>query len=172
MQDRDHAIDLFQIAGRIQTDIDSTGLGHSAEVSLAGHSWVDLFDELITTESLRTVSRELFIDKYYTRSVEEAFKCLNNSVKEESGLENADGDGLMRTAFSPSNPILRLNELTSTSDKNEQRGYMDIFAGVMAGIRNPRAHEHELEDSPETALELLVLANHLMGKLSTSNKVT
>ena len=46
---------------------------------------------------------------------------------------------------------------------------MDIFAGVMAGIRNPRAHEHELEDEPEVALELIILANHLMRKLQDTD---
>jgi Protein of unknown function (Hypoth_ymh) len=38
---------------------------------------------------------------------------------------------------------------------------MDIFAGAMTGIRNPRAHEHAYLDDPRTALELLALANHL-----------
>ena len=65
--------------------------------------------------------------------------------------------------------MLRINDLGSSSKKDEQRGYMDIFAGVMAGIRNPRAHEHELEDEPEVALELIILANHLMRKLQDTD---
>ena len=55
--------------------------------------------------------------------------------------------------------------------KDEQRGYMDIFAGSMTGIRNPRAHEHDLADEPEVALELLVLANHLMRKLDAATRI-
>ena len=48
---------------------------------------------------------------------------------------------------------------------------MDIFAGSMTGIRNPRAHEHDLVDEPEVALELLALANHLMRKLDAATKI-
>lgn len=36
---------------------------------------------------------------------------------------------------------------------------------AMTGIRNPRAHESQLVDTPESALEMIVLANHLMRKL-------
>ena len=31
----------------------------------------------------------------------------------------------------------------------------------MTGIRNPSAHESQLVDTPESALEMIVLANHL-----------
>ena len=31
----------------------------------------------------------------------------------------------------------------------------------MTGIRNPRAHESQPVDTPESALEMIVLANHL-----------
>ena len=75
----------------------------------------------------------------------------------------------MRAVFSPKNPILRLNKLETRSDRNEQQGYMEIFAGTMIGIRNPRVHEYDLEDSPVEALERLVMANHLMRIL---NKAT
>ena len=76
----------------------------------------------------------------------------------------------MRAAFSANSPLLYLNSLQSESDRNEQRGYMDLFAGAMTGIRNPRAHEHDIEDDPQVALELLVIANHLMRKLNGSTK--
>lgn len=136
----------------------------SVETNLDQRTPLDRFDEFITSESIRCVSRDLFFDGYYTRAVEEAFKCLNNEVKATCS-STADGAGLMRTAFSANSPILQLNDLESRSEKDEQQGYMDIYAGVMTGIRNPRVHEHEFEDEPEVALELLTLANHLMRKL-------
>ena len=126
------------------------------------------FDELVTDLDLRQVCRRPFADGYYSYSVELAYKCLNNAVKDKSGLTEADGVNLMRNAFSANNPILRLNGLRTTTEKDEQRGYMELFAGAMAGIRNPRAHEHNLVDPPGVALELLVLANHLMRILRRS----
>ena len=128
------------------------------------------FDELITDVQIRQVSEELFRNGHYARAVEEAFKCLNNVVKDKSGKASVDGAGLMRTALSANPPILKLNSLQTRSEQDEQRGYMDIFAGSMTGIRNPRAHEHSLVDDLENALELLVLANHLMRKLNGATK--
>lgn len=131
---------------------------------------VDLFDHMVTDKHLQHASRKLFVDKHYARSVEEAFKCLNNAVKEKSGLEAKDGAALMRAAFSAKSPVLRFNELQTKSDQDEQLGFMEIFAGSMTGIRNPRAHDHQLADSPGVALEFLILANHLMRKLDLANK--
>ena len=130
----------------------------------------DRFEELVTDQQLQQVSGPLFHDSHYARAVEEAFKCLNNAVKDKSGITQQDGAGLMRTAFSANSPMLRLNALQFTSDRDEQQGYMDIYAGSMTGIRNPRAHQHDLVDEPEVALELLVLANHLMRKLDAATK--
>ena len=128
------------------------------------------FDELVTSESLRQASGSLFGDCYYARAVEEGFKCLNNAVKDKSGLADRDGAALMRAAFGVNSPTLILNAFQSQSERDEQLGYMDIFAGSMTGIRNPRAHQHDLVDEPEVALELLVLANHLMRKLDGATK--
>lgn len=128
------------------------------------------FDEMVTDEQLRQVSGQLFLDTHYARAVEEAFKCLNNAVKDKSGLADRDGAALMRAAFSANTPVLKFGDSGSNSARDEQQGYMEIFAGSMTGIRNPRAHDHELTDEPEVALELLVLANHLMRKLSAATK--
>ena len=128
------------------------------------------FEELVTDERLRQVSGTLFRDTHYARAVEEAFKCLNNAVRDKAGIPNQDGAALMRAAFSANSPTLMLNSFQSQSDRDEQQGYMDIFAGSMTGIRNPRAHESSLADESDSALEMLVLANHLMRKLNAATK--
>ena len=81
------------------------------------------------------------------------------------------GAKLMQTAFSPNKPLLRLNECVSTSEQNEQSGYMQILAGCMVGIRNPRAHDSDWEDTEERSLQLLSFANHLMERILVSEKV-
>ncbi len=161
----------LNVAGLIQADVNEAGLGEASKSPLkVGRSLLERFDEIVSNESIGQASRDLFRDGYYARSVEEAFKCVNNHVKAKSGLTSEDGDGLMRKAFSPAKPALKLNRLKSISQKSEQRGYMDLFAGGMAGIRNPRAHEHRLQDDPVSALEMLSLANHLMRKLGAATK--
>ncbi len=127
------------------------------------------FEQLVTHHQLQQTSGLLFRDRHYARAVEEAFKFLNNAVKDKSGLLQQDGAALMRSAFSAHSPVLRLNSFESITDKDEQQGYMDIFAGSMTGVRNPRAHDHALVDESDVALELLVLANHLMRKLDAAS---
>ena len=98
----------FEVAARVQREADEVGLGrpHSEPVHANGDERTDLerFDEAVTNELLRSASRKLLADGHYARAVEEAFKCLNNSVKEKSGLSETDGDALMRTAFSVKMP--------------------------------------------------------------------
>ena len=118
----------------------------------------------IKDPDLLRVSGRLFQNGHHARSVEEAFKYLNNLVKSRSGLEDLDGSALMKTAFSAKNPRLRLNTGATQSEHDEQLGYMEVMAGVMSGIRNPRAHDHEWEDSEEHALQMLVLADHLVER--------
>ena len=163
--------DWLELAEAIQADVDEAGLGVSRSQLVSrdsqARSLVNQFDEMVTSQDLVDATRQLFVDGHYANAVEDAFKCVNNAVKEKSKVSN-DGDSLMRHVFSANSPVLMLNSFQSESDRNEQRGYMDIFAGAMTGIRNPRAHEHEIVDDPETALEMLIIANHLMRKLEHS----
>lgn len=162
----------LEIAKSLQQTIDAQSMGKSLEnLRKTGYpTEVERFDSGVTDAALRHASRQLFSDGHYARAVEEAFKCLNNEVKSISGIDDRDGANLMRKVFSANDPTLMLNELQSLSEQDEQKGYMDLYAGSMTGIRNPRAHEHELEDSPEEALEMLIFANHLMRKLRSANK--
>lgn len=170
----DHLLSLLQTAKEVQSEADALGIGRPSPIAHSSSgiesSWLQRFDEVVEDTQLVSACRQLFLDGHYARAVEEAFKCLNNAVKAKSGLTKSDGDTLMREAFSASNPKLRLNRMRTPTDESEQRGYMDLFAGAMKAIRNPRAHEHALQDDPHVALELLALANHLMGKVVTSKK--
>ena len=120
--------------------------------------------------SIKSV-KTLFENGHNTEAVEKAYKFLNNLVKKRTNLTpSRSGADLMRKTFSQKKPILRLNAGVTTSEKDEQRGYMDIFAGVMTGIRNPRSHEDEWEDQEYRALQLLMLADHLVDRVKNSVK--
>jgi uncharacterized protein (TIGR02391 family) len=69
----------------------------------------------------------------------------------------------MEPVFSPKNPILKFNDLADESDRNEQKGYMMMFSGAVAGLRNPRAHKL-MQDDPERALEFIAFVS-LLAKL-------
>jgi uncharacterized protein (TIGR02391 family) len=46
----------------------------------------------------------------------------------------------MNKAFSVNKPIVTLDDLSTDTGRNIQQGYMQIYAGAMIGIRNPKAH--------------------------------
>ena len=104
---------------------------------------------------------------HFADSVEAAFKHVNTKVKDlvfrKIGKEH-DGASLMRTAFSPNNPVISLDDLSTESGKNIQQGYMDIFAGSMTGVRNPKAHGN-IRIDPKRAIHLLFLASLLLYRL-------
>jgi uncharacterized protein (TIGR02391 family) len=122
------------------------------------------YDSHVADPDLRRYTAQLFYDEHYARAVEEAYKYVELLVRNLSG-SSADGADLMRHSFSPSKPVLRLNSLKTKSEQNEQKGYMDIYAGCMMGIRNPRAHDPAWSDSPSEALVLLTWADYLIRRV-------
>src|SRR5262249_27289696 len=113
------------------------------------------------------ISRPRFESGHFADSVEAALKEVNDIVrqlvKDKTGREY-DGSDLMNRAFSVDKPILILDDLTTTSGRNIQVGYMLIFSGAMTGIRNPKAHAN-IEIDPTRALHFLFLASLLLFKI-------
>src|SRR5205085_11794721 len=75
-----------------------------------------------------------------TRRSSDLVKALNALVRMRSDVE-LDGAPLMQKVFSANAPVLRFNALGDESDRNEQQGFMMMFSGAVAGLRNPRAHK-------------------------------
>jgi uncharacterized protein (TIGR02391 family) len=97
-------------------------------------------DERNIHPGIATVALKLFDDGHYSQATFEAFKLLDTKVKEVSGIHDS-GYKLMMAAFNEGNPKIKLNDLLTTSDKDEQMGFRYVFAGSMSAIRNPRGHD-------------------------------
>jgi uncharacterized protein (TIGR02391 family) len=113
------------------------------------------------------VSRSRFETNHFADSVEAALKEVNNIVKvivKQRINQEYDGADLMNRAFSLQNPIILLDDLSTETGKNIQKGYMQIFAGSMTGIRNPKAHNNITIDR-QRAIHFLFLASILMYKM-------
>ena len=116
---------------------------------------------------IKSVAKNRFDDGYYANAVEAAFKEINISVKKiyknKTNIEK-DGAKLMQAAFSTQNPIIKLGDISTENGFNTQLGYMEMFAGAINGIRNPKAHSNQTI-SKSDAIRKLHFASMLMYKI-------
>jgi uncharacterized protein (TIGR02391 family) len=111
---------------------------------------------------IEKVSGQLFRDGHYKQAALEAYIRVIDEVKANSGL-NLDGDPLMNQAFGCDNrtPVIQFNSLQTDAERDEQRGFMFLFKGIV-GLRNSKAHSNRLFNDPNRAHEYLALASLLM----------
>jgi uncharacterized protein (TIGR02391 family) len=98
------------------------------------------FDVRNIHPDIACVSLKLFDDGHYSQATFEAFKLLDNRVRDVSGIRDS-GHKLMMVAFNEEHPKIKLNNLVTSSDKDEQMGFKHVFAGSMSAIRKPRGHD-------------------------------
>jgi uncharacterized protein (TIGR02391 family) len=137
--------------------------GDATERTLRTYQGLALHPEIARAAS------KLYQDGHYSNAVEDAVKALNNLVRLRSGLEY-EGTTLMERAFNPTTPVIKFNDLSTQSDRDEQKGFMLMFSGAVSGLRNPRAHEF-IHDDPERALEFIAFVS-LLAKLLDEAKRT
>jgi uncharacterized protein (TIGR02391 family) len=79
------------------------------------------------------------------------------------------GVNLMRDAFRPApkpdappdaKPAGKLTD--ATADPGEQVARMELFAGSIGSYKNPQSHRDVNLDDPAEAIEIILLANHLL----------
>lgn len=118
------------------------------------------------------VSKKLYLDGHRKQAVQDAYIALEERIRnyyEERTGDKKYGTQLMASAFSPTNPVIRLFPATDGDHQEKQEGYMQIFRGVMMAIRNPKSHSiFEVEEVD--AIEMLFLASRLLKKIDASVK--
>ncbi|NYZ62571.1 TIGR02391 family protein [Luteimonas deserti] len=122
------------------------------------------FDERNIHPDLPAEVRRLFDNGHYAQATFEALKYLDEEIQRISG-DSDFGKSLMMRVFGGISPRLPLNPGMTASEQSEQEGFKFIFAGTMAGIRNPRGHKSGLIDDPDTCLDHLSLTSMLLRKL-------
>lgn len=129
-----------------------------------------LFNNMQLHPKILKSSEALFKDRHYASAILEAFKAVNNFVKEKSGLSSDERRGmsdkqLMAKVFDERAPLIKLNELSTDTDISEQEGFKFLFMGATAGIRNPKAHDNIIQTDPFITLEYLGFASFLLKRI-------
>lgn len=127
------------------------------------------YADVIEDAHIISASKDLFGSAHYSIAVQEAFKAVDNYVADRVGETSLSGMKLMREVFSKENPKLFWSGRKTQTEKDQHEGYQHIFAGAMQGIRNPVVHDFNWVDDPTEALELIVLAQHLIKKAKAAD---
>jgi uncharacterized protein (TIGR02391 family) len=78
---------------------------------------------------------------------------------------------LMNRAFGcdKQTPVIQFNGLQSDAERDEQKGIMFLFKGIV-GLRNSKAHSNTLFNDPSRAHEYLALASLLLRLFESAKK--
>lgn len=118
------------------------------------------FHEKVINHSL-----ELFCEDNYFHAVFESCKALDKYIAEKAKIDDS-GRSLAGKALSLTGP-LKINKQGTESEKGEQEGLMHLCMGLMAAIRNPQAHEPELDwkIDKRDSLEILTMVSYLFRQI-------
>lgn len=123
-----------------------------------------VFSRTVTDAEIEGVSRDLFASGHYSLAVQEAYKAVEKFIQIKANEHGLSGTRLMQQVFSSASPKLYWTSRSNVSEEDEQKGYLQLYAGAMMGIRNPVTHEFNWIEDPDIALELIVFAQHLLRK--------
>lgn len=124
--------------------------------------------QLIHPEITRA-SKKLFLDGSYANAACDAYIEINDRVKRlfqviKPGEKVPDGDAAMKTVFSANTPLIEFCDRSTDSGANTQKGFMEMLAGAMSALRNPKAHANIPIDRND-AMRRLIFASMLMYKI-------
>ncbi|MBR1154516.1 TIGR02391 family protein [Bradyrhizobium sp. JYMT SZCCT0428] len=99
-----------------------------------------------------------------------AMKAVEIYVREAGGFGDGDlGTALMRSAFHEDTGPLT----DKTAEKSERQARSSLFAGAIGCYKNPHSHRDVDINEPDEAMEIVLLANHLLrivdGRLRAIN---
>jgi uncharacterized protein (TIGR02391 family) len=88
----------------------------------------------------------------------QAMKAVEVAVREVSSLpDSLIGTKLMQEAFRDNGPLADM-----TAEAGERQGRMQFFVGTIGSYKNPHSHRDVDLNDPAEAVEIILLANHLL----------
>jgi uncharacterized protein (TIGR02391 family) len=100
-----------------------------------------------------------YIRSEFDVAVFQAFKAVEVAVREAAKLpDDVIGVDLMRKAFnSKDGPLTDMQ-----AEGGEREARVHLFAGAIGSYKSPHSHRDIKVDSPQEAIEIIMMANHLL----------
>lgn len=102
----------------------------------------------------------------YEGAILDAMYLLTETIRTKTGLEG-DGASLVGQAFGGENPRIQLNKLQTESERDAQKGVLEILKGLYTAIRNPRSHDRQ-NDSKMDADSIIYFICYLLRLIGKS----
>jgi len=120
-------------------------------------------------------SKKLFEDGHFANAAEDAFIEINDRTKKLFSIVKPndpvpDGEAAMTTVFSANSPLVEFCDRRTTTGQNKQKGFMQMLAGAMSALRNPKAHSNTERLSAEEAYRRLTTASMFMYAIDDAVK--
>lgn len=120
-------------------------------------------------------SKKLYEDGHFANAAEDAYIEINARVKDlfsivKPGCKIPDGDAAMTTVFSSNSPLVEFCDRSTDTGFNKQKGYMQMLAGAMSALRNPKAHSNTEQLTAEESYRRLATASMLMYAIDDAIK--
>jgi uncharacterized protein (TIGR02391 family) len=108
---------------------------------------------------------ELLVENYF-HSVFEATKSIADRLRKMTG-QISDGNKLVDIVFSTTIPLIKINTLSTDSERSEHIGLSNLIKGIFGLIRNPTAHEPKIKFKieEEEALDILSTISYIHKRL-------
>ena len=95
----------------------------------------------------------------FSTAVFQAMRAVEIAVRDAGGFAQRDiGTNLMRSAFNGEDGPLS----DMSAEGGERQALSDLFAGTIGSYKNPHSHRNVPLDDPSEAIEIIMLANHLL----------
>jgi len=109
--------------------------------------------------------QQMFLDGHINESVRKALERFEKHVQDISSCGHLQGAELIGHTLNEKTPCIKLNSLTTPSDKNMQEGYKLICMGLMRWWRNTLSHGDEAQLPHHEAVGRLILVSNLFKYL-------
>lgn len=172
-----NVVENSELADDKQTEVVS--MLHALIPEYANYHWRHMHS------TVKDASYEDYKNADFYRAVEEAIKRYETIIQKVSGLKT-DGQALMGAVFGKNNAKLSViskykridgSDFSDSTKENIEDGQKFMSMGLMAGVRNPLAHEEKKElkttnlFSENDCLDILSLISHLFRRLDGAEKV-
>ncbi|MFA5986103.1 MAG: TIGR02391 family protein [Parcubacteria group bacterium] len=109
--------------------------------------------------------KKMFVDGHLNEAVRKSLEKFEKTVQDLSLLKKMDGQKLMANVFNENDPKIKLNNLETAQEINEQMGFRLTTMGLMTWWRNNLSHGDEEQMPHHEALGRLIMVSNLFSRL-------